>query len=441
MIRSLYLNNRFFIVVIAIIGLCCLGFAYPFFFTIAQVSLLVTGFLLIADILLLYRQKNGIKAKRSVPEKLSNGDDNPIDISLQNGYGFPVTIRMVDEVPFQFQLRDMDLRLTLQARENKQVRYTLRPVKRGEYQFGALNIFVSGIIGLVRRRYIFDQGESVPVYPSYLQMRKYELLAISDRLTEMGIKKIRRIGQNREFEQIKEYVQGDDIRTINWKATARRNNLMVNHYQDEKSQNVYSVIDKGRVMKMPFEGMSLVDYAINASLVLSNIAVLKEDKAGIITFNHNIGTVLPASRSNLQMKSILEVLYNQRTNFKESDYELLYTRIRRVITQRSLVILYTNFETLSSMERQLPFLVQIAKNHLLVVVFFENTELVEILEKPVFNTEEVYKQTIAQKFAFEKRQIVKVLQQHGIHAVLTPPQKLTVNTINKYLELKARGLI
>jgi len=440
-LKYLYLNNRFFIVLTSLIALCCLGFAYPIFFSIGQVGLLALAFFVISDIILLFRQPTGLKAHRSTPEKLSNGDDNPIDLYFQNDYTFPVNLRIIDEVPFQFQLRNMDLRMRLSPRENRQVRYTLKPVKRGEYHFGAMNVFVSSIFGLVRRRYIFDQGQAVPVYPSYLQMRQYELLAISDRLTELGIKKIRRIGQNREFEQIKDYVQGDDIRTINWQATARRNTLMVNHYQDEKSQNVYSIIDKGRVMKMPFEGMSLVDYAINASLVISNIAVLKEDKAGIITFNHKIGTVLPASRSNLQMKSILEVLYNQRTNFKESDYELLYARVRRVITQRSLILLYTNFETLSGLERQLPFLVRMAKSHLLVVIFFENTELQELLEKPATNTEEVYMQTVAQKFAYEKRQIVKVLQQHGIHAVLTPPQKLTVNTINKYLELKARGLI
>ncbi len=439
--KALYVNNRFFIALGSIIALCCLGFAFPLAFDMGRALLLALVFFLLVDILLLFRQKNGLKAERSVPEKLSNGDENPIRIALINDYPFAVQLRIIDEVPVQFQVRNMDMRVELTARENRAIRYTLRPTRRGEYQFGALNIFVATVFGLVRRRYIFDKGAIVPVYPSYLQMRQYELLAISDRLTELGIKKIRRIGQNREFEQIKEYVQGDDIRTLNWKATARRNTLMVNHYQDEKSQNVYSVIDKGRVMKMPFEGMSLVDYAINASLVISNIALLKEDKAGIITFNHQIGAVLPASRTHAHMRNILEVLYNQRTNFRESDYELLYTRIRRVITQRSLVLLYTNFETLSGLERQLPYLMGIAKNHLLVVIFFENTELKDLLDTPAKNTEDVYMQTVAQKFSYEKRQIVKELQRHGIHAVLTPPQNLTVNTINKYLELKSRGLI
>ncbi len=441
MIRSLYLNNRFFVAAGVVIFLCVLGFAVPVAFAVGRVALLVCLVLLAADLLLLYRTQKGITGDRVLTDKLSNGDDNPVLLRLQNNYPFPVRLRIIDEVPFQFQLRNMDLRVGLDRHAARDVTYQLRPVKRGEYQFGTLNVFASGVLNLVSRRYRLAEAKTVPVYPSYLQMRKYELMAISDRLTELGIKKIRRIGQNREFEQVKEYVSGDDIRTINWKATARRNDLMVNHYQDEKSQAVYSVIDKGRVMKMPFEGMSLVDYAINAALVISNIAIRKEDKAGIITFSHKIGTVLPAAKTNGQMRSILEVLYNQRTNFKESDFELLYARVRRSVNQRSLLLLYTNFETLAGLERQMPYLQRLAKHHLLVVIFFENTELKELLETPARTTEQVYLQTVAQKFAFEKKQIVKELGRAGIHAVLTSPQNLTVNTINKYLELKARGLI
>jgi uncharacterized protein (DUF58 family) len=316
-------------------------------FAVGRVALLVCLVLLAADLLMLYRTKKGITGDRVLADKLSNGDDNPVLLQLRNNYPFPVRLRLIDEVPFQFQLRNMDLRVGLDGHAARDVTYQLRPLKRGEYQFGTLNVFAAGVLGLVSRRYRLAGETTVPVYPAYLQMRKYELMAISDRLTELGIKKIRRIGQNREFEQVKEYVSGDDIRTINWKATARRNDLMVNHYQDEKSQAVYSVIDKGRVMKMPFEGMSLVDYAINAALVISNIAIRKEDKAGIITFHHKIGTVLPAAKTNGQMRSILEVLYNQRTNFKESDFELLYARVRRSVNQRSLLLLYTNFETLA----------------------------------------------------------------------------------------------
>jgi len=439
--KSLYLSNRLFWALGLSVFLFMLGFAYPAALTVGKVSVLVWVLLLAVDLSMLYQLKEGLRGSRDCAEKLSNGDENPVYIHLENRYPFEVRVKIIDEAPVQFQLRNLEFIDRLKPRARRVTTYHLRPVRRGEYRFGALNVFVSAIIGFASRRYRFDQEQVVPVYPSYLQMRQYELLAIFDRLTELGIKKIRKLGHNREFEQIKEYVSGDDVRTLNWKASARRNSLMVNHYQDEKSQQVYSVIDKGRTMKMPSNGLSLLDYAINASLVISNIALLKDDKAGILTFSHKMGTLLPAGKVQAQMRNIMEVLYKQKTNFKESDFDTLYVNVRRKISQRSLLLLYTNFETLSSMERQLPYLKRLAKSHVLVVIFFENTELHALIDQPAVNTEEVYIKTIAEKFALEKKQIVKELQRYGIYSILTPPQHLTANTVNKYLELKARGVI
>jgi len=321
------------------------------------------------------------------------------------------------------------------------ISYLLRPTKRGEYEFGAVRVYASSALGLIRRRYSFSQDEMLPVYPGFLQMRKYELMAISNRLSEFGIKKIRRLGQSMEFEQIKTYVAGDDYRNINWKATARQGSLMTNMYTDEKSQHVYCVIDKSRAMKMPFEGLSLLDYAINASLVLSNIALIKEDKAGLITVGEKIGSVIPADRRPMQLNKILEVLYNEKTRYLESNMELLYSTIRRVAKQRSLVVFFTNFESLSALHRQLPYLKRISQFHLLLVVFFENTELQKASEEPAGNVENIYIQTIAEKFVYDKKLIVKELTKYGIQSILSTPQNLTVNTINKYLELKAKQKI
>jgi uncharacterized protein (DUF58 family) len=389
----------------------------------------------------LYRNKNGFLASRNTLDKLSNGDLNEVQLYLENRYLFKATIQVIDELPVQFQLRDLNFKLKLGAGEKKILSYNIRPVKRGVYSFGAINIYVSNSIGFVQKRYRFSEDMNVPVYPSFMQMRKYEILAISNHLTTSGIKKIRRIGSNAEFDQVKEYVQGDSYRTINWKATSRKNKLMVNQYQDEKSQPVYGVIDMGRVMRMPFEEMSLLDYAINASLVISNIALIKQDKAGIITFSNKVQSMLPAERRHAQLHKILELLYNQKTGYQESDFEKLFITVKRKINHRSLLLLYTNFETLAGMERQLKYLRRLSKEHLLVVIFFENTELTDFIHQKARTTEEVYNKVIAEKFAYEKRVIVKELERHGIHSILTDPKKLSVNTINKYMELKARGLI
>ncbi|MBT33681.1 MAG: DUF58 domain-containing protein [Thalassobius sp.] len=439
-LRSLYFSSRFYISIIVLIFIFSVGFSLPFFFAIGKALSLVFAVLIVIDMLLLYH-KNALTGSRTLSNKLSNGDENLVSIQVKNYYSFEIDVKILDEVPEQFQLRDFAMNTSLSSGEEKKINYHLRPVERGEYHFGRINVFVNGILNLVNRRYILKQEAMVPVYPAYLQMRKYELLAISNRLSEVGIKKIRKLGHNMEFDQIKEYVIGDDFRSLNWKATARRNQLMVNQYQEEKSQQVYSIIDKGRVMKMPFEGMTLLDYAINASLVISNIAILKQDKAGLITFSKKIGTFLPAGNRSLQMNKILEVLYRQLTNFDESDFEKLYVQIKRKINHRSLILLYTNFETNASLERQLPYLKLIARSHLLVVIIFENTEIDQLIQAEAKSTEEVYTKTIAEQFAYEKKQVIRELNRFGIHAVLTKPQNLTVNTINKYLELKARGLI
>ncbi len=202
----------------------------------------------------------------------------------------------------------------------------------------------------------FLHRQTVKVYPSYIQMRRYQLLAVSNRLQEAGVKRIRKLGHSMEFEQIKEYVRGDDFRTINWKATARKDGLMVNNYTDERSQQIYCMINKGRVMKMPFGGMTLLDYAINASLVLSNVALVKQDKAGLITFAENLDAFVLADKKTTQMNLLLETLYKQQTHFLESDFEKLFSVIRNRISNRSLLILFTNFESLESLQREMPAL-------------------------------------------------------------------------------------
>lgn len=439
--KSLYLSNLVFYITIFLVVMFVLAFVFPVLFGITQMLFFVFMLMLLVDGIMLYRPKKDVFARREAPERLSNGDENPLSIYLENHYDFPVQIQIIDEIPFQFQKRDLMFRTALQPAETQILEYTLRPTKRGEYSFGAVNVYVKSPIRLLKRRYQFSQDKMVVVYPSFLQLRAYELMAISNRLTELGVKKIQKIGQSQEFEQIRQYVQGDDIRNINWKATARRNDLMINAFQEEKSQNVYCLIDKGRVMQMPFDGLSLLDYAINATLVLSNIAIYKQDKAGIITFSDRMGQVLLADRKAGQMIKILDVLYKQKTRFLETDYEALYVHVKTYIRQRSLFLLFTNFETVTSMRRQLPYFRKLAKDHLLIIVFFENTELRALLDKPVNTTEKIYLKTIAEKYFYEKQQIIKELGQFGIQALLTAPQNLTVNTVNKYLELKSRGMI
>lgn len=436
--KSFFLNRIVFLIGLAGVMVFVLSYFFPQLFQLGAIIFLLLTIAVIVDAVLCYSNKKGIEASRKLTERFSLGDENKVYLQLKNNYAFPAQLSVIDELPVQFQDRNWIRKLKIPGHTSEQIMYTLRPVSRGEYGFGNINVFVNGPLQLVKRKFSFEAHEVVKVYPSYIQMRRFQLMAVSNRVQETGVKRMRKLGHSMEFEQIKEYVRGDDFRTINWKATARKGDLMVNNFTDERSQQIYCVINKGRLMKMPFEGLSLLDYAINASLVLSSVALAKQDKAGLITFAENLDTFIQADKKPTQINKLLETLYNQQTRYLEQDFEKLYAVIRNRITNRSLIVLFTNFESVEGLQRNISALKKIAEHHLLLVIFFENTELKTIEKKKAGSTEEIYIKTIAEKFNYEKRLMVKELHKHGIASILTPPQNLSVNTVNKYLELKNR---
>ena len=408
---------------------------------------------MVVDIVLLWvssprgEGRRGLSAFRQMADRFSNGDDNEVRLRIENSYPFAVKVEVIDEIPFVFQRRDICFRATIAKEEAVTIKYQLHPTRRGTYGFGHIRAFAASPVGLLQRRHTLGEPQDVKVYPSFLMLHQYELLAISNNLTELGIKRIRRVGHHTDFEQIKDYVAGDDFRTINWKASARRSKLMVNVYQDERSQHIYNVIDKGRVMQQAFRQMTLLDYAINASLVLSYIAMNKEDRAGLITFNEQFDSFVPASKQPGHLQLLMDTLYAQQTTFGETDYSSLVVNLNKHVNKRSLIVLYTNFTGLVSLKRQLPFLQQINSRHRLLVVFFEDEQLKEYItahHSPLNahpTTESYYRHVMAERFVYEQRLIVSTLRQYGILSLLTTPQQLSVDVINRYLEMKSQQLI
>lgn len=440
-LKGVFVTNRLFWVSGIIVVLFLTSFFYPALFQPVRIAFIIFLLLLITDALFLFAYNGNPGAKRIIAERMSNGDNNPVGLHVKNSYPFTINLRIIDELPEQFQSRSNFFEATFKAGEEKKFRFSLRPVQRGEYHFGDIIIYAKSLLGFLSRRFSSNAEQMVPVYPSFFQMRKYDLIARDAQTNEAGTKKLRKLGLSLEFEHVKEYTRGDDIRIINWKATARKGGLMVNNYLDERSQQVFCIVDKGRLMKMPFNKLSLLDYAINASLVMCNVSLRRHDRFGLITFADKIGTILSADKKATQLQNVLQILYNQNTRFLESDFEMLYKQVRANIRHRSLLILFTNFESFGGMQRQLPYLRMIAKYHLLLVVFFENTELKDLSEKKAKDVEGVYIKTVAEKFMHEKKLVVKELQNYGILSILTTPENLTVNTVNKYLDLKARQAI
>jgi len=437
----MFLKRRFYLCSVLAIVLLAAGYFLPAIFIAGKILLALIILLIISDIVLLWHKKRPAGADRNCAPRFSNGDNNDVRIVIENCYPFAVMMEIIDEIPVVFQRRDILFKTRIKAGGREIIRYQLRPVRRGVYDFGHVMLYISTRIGFVSRRIRTASKLDVAVYPSYIMLHKYEFLAIHNNLTELGIKKIRRRGNNTEFESIKEYTRGDDYRTINWKASARRHFPMVNVWQDERSQQIYSIIDKGRIMQSAFRGMTLLDYAINASLVLSFVAIRKDDKAGIATFAEDFETFIPAGKQAGQMQRILESLYRQQTTFGESDYSALYVNINKYISKRSLLIIYTNFDTLTGMERQLGYLRQLTRRHVVLTVFFEDVEMKEFAARRPTSIEGYYEQVIADKFIHDKSLVAMHLRQFGVYTLLTEPENLSVNLINKYLEMKARGVL
>jgi len=436
---SLFFGKRFFRVLSGIVFLFIVSYGIPVLFPAAQILLILFALLTTVDYFLLFTGGQRLLITRRLPDRFSNGDENEISWSLTNNYHYALSVQLIDEFPGILQIRDFKPGLKMPPGSTAETVLKVFPKQRGELDFGNVLAFCKTPIGLIVRRRTFPATAMVKVYPSFLRLRQFEFLAHITDPGNIGFKQVRKTGHSLEFEQIREYVPGDDIRSINWRATGKTGGqLMINSYTDERSQQIYCIIDKGRVMKMPFGGLTLLDYAVNATLTMTGVALARQDKAGLISFSEKGGDFLAASHRPAQMNHVLQSLYNMQTRFLESDYSFLYGLIKKRIPQRSLLMLFTNFESLSALQRQLPYLRHIARKHLLLVLFFENTGLEALATGEAERIDQLYEKVIAEKYMQEKKAIVKALQQYGIHALLTAPEKLTVDAVNRYLQIKAR---
>lgn len=419
------------------IGLSIVAYIYPPLYPALIIFLILLGVGALADLFLLFRKKEGILGERECVDRFSNGEDNPVRVNIYNNDRLSLRCRVIDEIPLQFQRRDISYRFRLGGKKEHHIDYTLRPVRRGVYSFGKLRVFVSSFLSIFERRYSFKLEKEIAVYPSFMMMRRYELMVLGNLHQESGGVRQRIIGGNTAFEHIKPYVVGDDPRTVNWKATAKLNRLMVNEYTEERAQQIYCITDTGRTMQSPFDGMTMLDHVINTTLTLSNIILKKGDRAGVITFSNKPGSWIKADSRSGQLNRISEALYKLETDFLETDFEILYKMMIRQVPTRSLCILFSNFDTVSGMRRHLPALRQLAKRHLLLLILFENSELVRALEQPVRSLKEIYFETTAASFQMEKYQMAAELARAGIRVILSKPEELTANTINSYLNIRS----
>lgn len=441
-LKSFYLTTKTFIVIGVCILLFAVGLLSDIILYFGQFLLFLLIIAVILESILLYSKSKLIDCKRNLPNRLSNGDKNFVYLTIKNHTLMNLKVNIFEDLPHWFQLRNWSLNETLAREETKIIEYDVRPTQRGIYTWRNTCIMVEvDLLGFVSRKFTFENDSNISCYPSFEQFKRLPIKAVVTGYITQNNTHIRRIGQSLEFEQIKNYINGDNYKHINWKASAKQGKLMINQYQEERSQDIYMVIDMGRSMKMPFERQTLLDYAINASLALSKTVLDLKDRAGLITFSSKECISIPARSEYRQFTVINETLYHLESDFLESDYERLYKFIRVKVKQRSLMVIFTNFDSINSLRRNLNYLKAIAKYHLVLVVFFENSEVVNLANQYAKDTLGIYNNTIAKQFLSQNQQILKELIKSGIQGLYTAPQKLNIQVINKYIQIKHKQII
>lgn len=439
--KALYVHKNWYVILLGIIVLFFTAYIWAPLLYVCIGLFLVFIVLSLVDIALLYKQSNLISIERKIPSVFHLGDFNDVAIVMKNHTNIKLSIEVIDEIPEVFQMRNFEIKAQLQPLEQRTLTYAIKAIRRGEYTFRNVLVFASSPLRLFTRKVAMEEYDFIKVYPSTKLFKKFQLLANAHQYAAQGNRLMLKRGRSMEFDQIKEYIIGDDMRSVNWKATARKGNIMVNNYIDEKSQNIYNVIDGGRLMQYAFDGLTLLDYAINASLLLSKLILLKDDKVGLVIYNDAVKSFIASDKKVGQLQRINQALYKFQSYFKDSSMEHLSSAIAYKIRQRSLLIIYTNFESKISFDRQLPYFKQLAKKHLLMVVFFENITVSNVAKQQNENLKDIYIGTIAEKYIYEKKQIVKQLHNAGILSLYTTPDELQTEVVNKYLKLKSSQMI
>lgn len=439
--KRIYIPLLFYQLLAALVFLAVLAYMWPVLYYVVIAGIIGATGSMIYQLYILIRVSKETDICRKVLEKWSMGESQYVQYNLKNNSDRRLLFNIYDDLPYQLQHRESVRKRVLDADDSHEFRFYFRPEQRGIYEFGDIHLLISPArFGLINWMRTFSAPMTTHVYPNIVQMKKYAISMQSMTASMAGIRRIRHLGEDDEFEHLRPYNTGDSIRSINWRATSRAGELIVNQFQDSKSQMVYSVIDMGRNMEMPFNGLSLLDYSINSALVIANTVINKYDKAGLVTFDSEVRTWLGADSRPNQVEKIMSFLYAQEANFLETGFQSLYHHTRQKITKRSIIFLFTNFETESDLQRNLTYLKSLSQRHLLVVIMFANMELLKETDKEVIIYEDIYKKTIATSFYYDKQKIVRQLRSNSIQVVYTTPENLTVDVLNKYLEIKAKRM-
>ena len=430
-------TTRALLLVLIAAPLMALGLWIPFMEWVAWVYVIFVLALMYMD----WRMAGDIKQfelTREHDNKLSLGAENPIHVSLRNRSWRRISFTVRDEAPEQFRIETRTLDGQVAPRGTWEQVYHVRPLRRGDYQFGDLTLRWLSPLGLILRQAKVEAKGPVKVYPNLLDVRRYDLLLRRNRLQEMGLRTTRQFGEGTEFERLREYLPDDEYRRINWKATARKNFPVTTEYQTERSQQVIAVLDVGRMMQSPVADIAKLDYVVNAVLLLTYVATGKGDRVGIMSFADDVQHYLSPRQGRGQFYRALELLYAVEPQPVEPNYRkaLAYLAVKQ--RRRALVVLFTDLTGGVSLNSLVAQMSMLARSSLPLLVTISDPDVVHASQMKPNDSLGVYQRAAASQLLDERRVVLDSLRQRGVLTLDVPANQLSMSVINRYLELKGR---
>ncbi|MBI1297158.1 DUF58 domain-containing protein [bacterium] len=417
------------------------------FLWIALIWLVGVGALLLADWSLSPAPKDW-QLQRRHDDRLSLAVWNPItvDVQLQRSARIrsgPLQVWLRDDPPSTFGIADEARILagTVTPGEITILRYSLYPPRRGDYAFGDLHLRWQSVLGLLRRQATIPASEPVKVYPNLVDVKKFDLLLRKNKLSDMGVRRVRQRGAGTEFERLREYQPDDEYRRINWKATARRGVPITMEYETERSQNIIALLDVGRLMRSPVGDVAKMDYAINAVLLLAYVAGQKGDRIGVMTFADEVEQWLAPRTGKAQFHRMLELLYKVQGQPVESDYSRAFAYLAARQNRRSLLLVFTDLTGSVLNETLVAQMLRLRRTHLPLLVTMRDPTVEALARRPVEDTIALYRRTVAETLLAERELVLEQLRNGGVLTLDVPADELSLSLINRYLEIKAREMI
>jgi uncharacterized protein (DUF58 family) len=410
-----------------------------------------------------------LRIARVLPtDKLSLGAWNPVCIELLNPTTREQRLEVRDVPPVQFELDPSVplFRVSLAPAARDSVSYRVRPRERGDARFGDLHVRVDGPLGLVRRTWrLRDTAQPVRIYPGLRDLRRYDLLVRRGLDLQAGAQRVRRPGASTEFERVRDYVPDDEFRRINWKATARRGQPMVNQFEAERSQNLVVLLDAGRSMAALADsprplgeasikgvtaslsesdaapGLTKLDYALNSALVLAYVATIRGDRVALLAYADDVRTFVPPQRGRGALLSTVQALYALRAEPVEPDHARAFEFLAQRNLRRSLVVLFTDLADRESSATVAAHVTQAARHHLVVCVTLGDPNIRRPARQRPSDAAGLYEKMVAQQLLDDRAGVIASLAAHGVLTVDADADTLSPRLIETYLELKQRGRI